>query len=310
VPRLLSGVGSNSRPGPEISQAIAAIALRQHGNVTRAQLVDLGLNDNAIAHRAARGLLHPVHRGVYAVGRPARMPLERAAAAVLACGPDAVLSHRSALTLWGIEREWRSPLHVSLIRGDRRPPGLSVHRPANLTRADVRFQLGIRVTSPARTLLDCAPELTRRALVRAVNDARLSRLLTPAQLDGVLARNPVHPGAARLRAVELPVRPTRSPFEDDFARFCEHHGLPAPQLNTTVHGYEVDAFFPEQRLIVELDGWDFHRTRQAFETDRERDAHMLAHGIVTVRITKERLRERPGPEAARLRALLAARLGG
>jgi hypothetical protein len=305
-------MGDNSPGGPVSShdQAIAAIAGRQFGNVTRAQLRALGLSDQGIKHRIAVGRLHRVHHGVYAVGRPARMPLERAAAAVLACGPHAALSHRSALTLWSMDRSWRTPLEVTIRSGDRRPPGIVVHRCRTVARNDVRTQLGIRATTPARTLLDCAPALTAHELARKVNDARRAGLLTPAAIDDILARNPTHPGARALAGVDREHAPTRSGWEDDFPGFCAHYGLPAPIPNAPLNGYEVDALFPEHRLIVELDGWDFHRSRQAFERDRERDAHALANRHVTIRITKERLRVDPDREAARLRAILASRLDG
>jgi very-short-patch-repair endonuclease len=101
--------------------------------------------------------------------------------------------------------------------------------------------------------------------------------------------------------------PTRSEFEDAFVPFCERFGLPEPQLNTTVAGYEVDAYFKQERLIVELDGWDFHNDRKAFEDDRDRDATMLALGIATVRITWERLKGEPEKEAVRLLRIIEMR---
>lgn len=228
-------MGSNSRLSPESPQALADLAARQHGNVTRAQLSALGFTDNAVAQRVATGHLHRVHRGVYAVGRPPAVPLERAAAAVLACGPTALLSHGSALTLWGVWKRWDVPLHVTVTRGDPRPPGIIVHRSRSLARPDLRRQLGIRVTSPARTLLDCAPTLSARGLTRAVDDARLARLVTPAQLAELVARNPTRPGVRSLRPLlDAPGNPTRSSLEDDFLAFCASHDLPRPALNTTV----------------------------------------------------------------------------
>ena len=143
--------------GPPADVAIARVAARQHGNITRAQLLSLGLARNAITYRVRIGRLYRVHRGVYAVGRPPRVPLERAAAAVLACGPGAALSDESAMCLWGLERRWPDTPHVTVPgERDRRPAGICVHRRGGLTRTDVRTQLGIRATSLARTLLDCA----------------------------------------------------------------------------------------------------------------------------------------------------------
>jgi putative AbiEi antitoxin of type IV toxin-antitoxin system/uncharacterized protein DUF559 len=303
-------VGEKSDPVGQISQALAALAAKQHGNVTRKQLLGLGMTRAQLYHAIDLGRLHPVHHGVYAVGRPARMPLERAAAAILACGPHALLSHHSALTLWGLAKGWTNPLHVTLARGDRRPPGLTTHRCRSLARQDIRRELGIRTTSPARTLLDCAPQMTAKALAKTVNEARLPGLLTPTAIDDVLTRNPLHPGAIALNAVDRDHNPTRSGWERDFLAFCARYGLPIPLINAPLNGYEVDALFPEHRLIVELDGWDYHQTRDAFEHDRERDAHALAAGLPTVRITKHRINTTPDREAARLRKILASRLDG
>ncbi|MGA2009200.1 MAG: DUF559 domain-containing protein, partial [Solirubrobacteraceae bacterium] len=146
-------------------------------------------------------------------------------------------------------------------------------------------------------------------LTRAVNDSRLQGILHVAQLTELLERCPSHPGARRLRAVADPdpgraTRPTRSAFEDRFLAFAAEYGLPAPMVNARVNGYEVDALFVDQRVIVELDGWDFHGGRAAFERDRERDAAALASGHRTLRVTWERLHDEPDREAARLKAIL------
>jgi hypothetical protein len=135
------------------------MAIRRHGNITHAQLIELGLTRSAIARRVSNGRLYRVHPGVYAVGRPPTTPLERASAAALACGPGASLSHASAMTLWGFWTRWDTPFEVTVIR-DRRPNGITVHRPSTLHRHDIRIQLGIRTTSPARTLFDITPRPT------------------------------------------------------------------------------------------------------------------------------------------------------
>jgi hypothetical protein len=290
-----------------VDVAIVALAGRQHGNVTRAQLLRLGLGRAAIAYRVRTGRLYRAHLGVFAVGRPPRTPLERAAAAVLACGAGAALSHESALTLWGFTQDWPTPWHVTAA-GHRRRPGIETHRASGLIRADLRTQLGIRVTSPARTVLDCAPRLPDKRLVRIVADGRRSGKLRVSELSDVARRFRHHPGAACLAPVlEAPGAPTRSEFEEAFIAFCRRFGLPAPIVNTVVCGHEADALFAASGLIVELDGWDFHRDRHVFESDRDRDADTLAGGLATVRITWERLTQAPDREAARLRMILAGR---
>jgi hypothetical protein len=299
--RRSTGVGNSLQTRQTSTEpAIARLADRQHGNVKREQLLRLGLNNDAIAHRR---WLHRVDRGVYSVGRPPKTALEWAAAAVLACGPDAVLSHRSALALWGLAK-WQRAIHVT-VPTDRRPKGLKVHRVKSLTGRDRRTHQGIRVTSPARALLDCAPGLTDKALTRAFNDGRRARLLSSNAIADVVERFPYHPGAGRLtRFVDVKGGPTRSEWEDAFPAFCRQYGLPEPLMSTGVAGYEVDALFVEEKVIVELDGWDFHSDREAFESDRDRDADTLAAGCHTVRITWERLHERPAEEAVRLHEIL------
>jgi Protein of unknown function (DUF559) len=274
--------------------------------VTRAQLLELGLGPEAIRSRIKLQRLILIHRGVYALGHAPEAPRDRAYAAVLACGPDGVLSHSSAASLWGIYDRWWMPFEV-IVTWDRRRPGIKAHQ-ANLARSDIRRHLGIRVTSPARTIFDIAPRLTDKALTRAVNELRIARRLTLDHLAELATRLPRHRGASRVRPlIEVPTGPTRSEFEDAFVAFTERFGLPRPEINARVAGYEVDALFPEQRVIVELDGYEFHGTRQAFEKDRERDAATLAAGFVTVRITWERLIRAPEPEAERLHAILASR---
>jgi hypothetical protein len=296
-------VGENSR----IALGIAQIAAGQQRNVTREQLLELGLYDEAIARRIRGGSLFRVHNGVYSVGCPPTTPLERAAAAVLACGPRAALGFGSALTLYGFWKRWDEPFEV-VVAGDRRPAGIRTHRMTGLLRRDIAVEQGITVTSPALTLLHCAPRMRPRSLMRAVNDWRRAEILTVEELADVVARFPLQPGAPLLRPqADHDQNPTRSGFEDDFLPFCERFGLPMPRTNIVLHGYEVDAYFEEAKLVVELDGWPFHNDRQAFEDDRERDATMLLHRIATIRITRRRLKDQPIREAARLHAILEAR---
>jgi hypothetical protein len=195
-------------------------------------------------------------------------------------------------------------MHVT-VPGQRRPAGITVHRCSRLLPRDTRTRQGIRVTSPARTLLDAAPTLSDKQLARAVNDLRHMKELRLTDLEDVVTRFTRHPGAARLRPfIHAKGGPTRSGWEDAFPAFCKRYGLPEPILNTEVAGHEADARFPGYKLIVELDGWEFHQSRQAFESDRDRDADALAAGHPTVRITWERIHDRGAAEAARLRRIL------
>lgn len=283
---------------------IATLAAKQFGYVTRAQLYGLGLPRRAIEFRIQVGRLIPVYRGVYAVGYVNRTPVAQAAAAVLACGEKAVLSHGSAASLWGFAKHWDEPFEVTA-PSIRVHEGIWVHRSRTLGRRDITRQLGIRVTSPARTVLDNAPGLTGKRLSRFVNDALRTPYLHPPDLADVLNRNPTHAGTKRLH--RFVHEPTNSPLEDDFLEFARRHGLPTPITNTHLLGYEIDVLYPRERVIVEIDGRGYHSDRDSFERDRKRDVVMLEAGIVTVRITDERMKQEPEQEASRLLAILAAR---
>jgi very-short-patch-repair endonuclease len=287
----------------EVTRAIVAVAMRQQNNVTRQQLLRAGLRPGAIHSRARRGVLYRVYPTIYSLGRPPQTHHEKASAAVLACGEGAALSHRSAMALWGLRKHWPASFEVITAR-HRRPKHIKVHRSRTLTRKDITRHFGIPVTTPARTLHDSAPNLSDAALTRAVNDALRSPYLTRSQLAEFLTR---HPNRRLQPFVETTDGPTRSQFEDAFIAFCKNHALPRPKVNTIVAGREADAYFEAEKLIVELDGWEFHSSHESFESDRERDANALEHGIGTVRLTWDRLLETPGHEAARLHKILQGR---
>jgi very-short-patch-repair endonuclease len=261
-------------------------ATTQHGLLTRAQLLQAGLTSEQIRRWAETGRLIRVHQGVYALGHLPPSPHAKTMAALLACGPHAVLSHRSAAQLWGLMR-YHGPIEVTAPT-KRSRPGVIVHRD-RLEETDVTCHWGLPTTTAARTLEDIARVLTRDSLTRAVNTARL---------NGHLSLDDLPP---RLRADQAP-RPTRSGFEDAFLRFVRRHRLPMPEVNAIVAGYEVDMLWRPQLLVAELDG---HQHDAQFESDREKDADLLAHGVRVIRVTYERFTERPGKEAARFRALLA-----
>jgi hypothetical protein len=287
-----------------VDREIAKLAICQHGNISRAQLLRLGLGTDVITRRCRTGMLYRVHQGVYAVGRPPKTPLERAAATVLACGPGAALCCQSAFTLWGFDKHWRFPLHVCS-PAKRTRPGIVTHRFPSLAKKDVRTQLGIRVTSPARTILDHAPNLNRQQLRLAMAAARRSGSLKPAAIQDILDRNPTHPGHTPLLQAFKGYQPTRSELENTFLDFCARYDFPTPTINHPNGRHELDATFPGHNVIIELDGWDFHQDRHSFESDRDRDATHLANGTPTIRITWERITETPAKEAARLTHILA-----
>jgi hypothetical protein len=206
-------------------------------------------------------------------------------------------------------KRWQLPMHV-MVPGDRRPSGVRVHRLRGLDARDIRTHHDLRVTSPARTLLDMARRMPDNSLKRRINEARRAEILTPADIEDVIERFPRHPGAKRLEPVlKIEGGPTRSEWEDAFPAFCEQYGLPEPTLSTWIAGHEADAVFPEEKIVVELDSWEFHKDHLAFETDRDKDVDRLVAGYVTVRITWPRIKFRSAREAARLHELVRQRRG-
>jgi very-short-patch-repair endonuclease len=286
-------------------RALADRAERQYGLLTRAQLLEAGVGAAAIRYRLETGRLHRVHRGVFAIGYRSLSPLATGMAAVLASGPDAVLSHRWAAALWEIGPSWRRPVDV-IAPHYRRLPGVSVHRSRTLQRSERTSYRGIPVTIPARTLIDLADLLKDDlALARVVNEALVKRRVRPEELAAMLDRATGRPAITRLRPfLDGTDAPTRSALEDAFLAFVQRHELPRPEVNQRVVRYEVDMLWRRQRLIVELDGRRFHDHPRSFESDRERDANLLAAGYRVVRVTWRRLMQQPEREAARLRALL------
>ena len=256
--------------------------------ITRAQLRELGFSDKGIEQRLARGRLHPVHRGVYAVGRPELTQLGRWMAAVLACGQGALLSHASGAALWGIRDGGADPIEVS-VPGDtpRRVPGLLVHRRSSLAARDAGVRYGIPVTDPVTMLIDIAAGLPRSELERAVNEADRLGLVDPESLRRALDETAPRPGVGRLRRLldRATFTLTRSELERRFLRIASAAGLPKPQTCVEVNGFEVDFYWRDLRLVVETDGLRYHRTPAQQARDRLRDQAHTAAGLTHLRFT-------------------------
>jgi very-short-patch-repair endonuclease len=271
-----------------------AIAGRQHGVITAAQLVRAGHTRAAIRHRVKNGWLRRLHRGVYLVG-PIEPPLARAMAATLACGDGALLSHYPAAVLWGLRPAPAGTMHVTVAGRHRDgPAGVTVHRVERLHPADATRRHGIPVTAPARVLLDIAAHVTPRELERATNEARTLRLVSDHSLNAQFARYPRHRGGNALRAAEsTEPRLTRSEAERRLLELIRAARLPEPETNVRLHGHEVDFHWPELDLVVEVDGYEFHSSRAAFERDRRRDAELHAHGVDVLRVTWAQIADEP-----------------
>ena len=282
---------TRKRAPASLDARIAALAARQHGVVSRAQLFALGARAHQIDDRVNAGRLVPLHRGVYAVGHAALRIEGRWLAAVLACGPGAVLSHRDAAALWELASAGTGQVHVSVPgrAGRRRRDGIVVHRPTSLPPEQATTRRGIPVTSPARTLVDFAEVSRRPALVRAVAQSEVVRVFDLTAVEEAIAAQPGRTGARRLARVlddqvgEVSV--TRSELEARFLDIAAAAGLPRPRVNAVVAGLEVDFLWATLGLVVETDGFRFHGTRSAFERDRERDAVLMAAGLRVLRFT-------------------------
>jgi very-short-patch-repair endonuclease len=291
-------------------RTIADLAGRQYGVVSRDQLRRHGIGDDVIDRRLAGGRLHAIHRGVYAVGHRVLGPHGRFLAAVLACGRDAVLSHASAAELWGLRRSGATVIDVSVpTAGGRSRPRLRIHRVPSLHASDCDVHRGIPVTSPARTLLDLAAVLDTRGLERALDRAEQLELTDYPALEALARARPGHHGAGELRRAlgthEAGTTLTKSELEELFLALCRRHGLPKPRVNSWLEAKQVDFLFPGHRLIVETDSWMHHRSREAFENDRARDALMARAGYRTLRFTYRQIERDPASVAATLRSQIS-----
>ena len=292
-----------------VDESIAALASRQHGVVSRAQLLALGLGIGAIKHRIALGRLQPLRHGVYAIGHRAVRREAWWMASVLASGPETVLSGRSAAALWSMRPTARAAIEVIAPRKVR-VRGIDA-RCISLPADEVTIERGIPGTTPARTLFDLAAVLPPHQLEAAFNEAEYRRLTSPVPLDALLARYPRRRGTDAIRRVLVNHRKngetrTRSDLERHFLALVDAYGLPRPKVNRTTDDGELDATWPEQRLVVECDGFAAHWTREAFERDRAKDRALQTAGWRVIRLTWRQLDEEPITIAKQLATLLAA----
>jgi very-short-patch-repair endonuclease len=274
-----------------LDRLIAEIADRNHGIVDVAELYALGASRTQITHRLGAWRLTPLHRGVYAFGHRRLTNKGIWLAAAKAIGPLAALSHTHAAALHGIRPPLLGRINVTVPgTGRRQRKGIRVHNAAHLASDQVTVVDRIPVTTVARTLSDLAGTVDTPALMRAIEAAEHRHLL---DVPSVLAVSAGRPGAERLRRLLAHETPhTRSDFEAALVALCDAYAIPRPLTNAAVHGYEVDAYWPDRKLAVELDSWEHHGTRHAFERDRERDAELHAHGIATLRFTYDQVTER------------------
>jgi very-short-patch-repair endonuclease/predicted transcriptional regulator of viral defense system len=296
-----------------VDALLAEVAERQHGLVTRTQLREWRIKTSAIDRRIRGGRLHPVHPGVYAVGHRVLSRQARWMAAVLACGPGAVLSHYSAAALWGMRGASGRAIEVTTPRKSR--SGGAIHRHFAVLPADeMTTERGIPVATVPRTLFDLAAVSSVDVVEHALRESEYLRLHDRLSLPDLLDRYPRRRGSPIIREclrrrAELPAGRARSWLEREFLQFLRHSGLSRPQLNVWLQvggkRIQVDCLWPG-RVVVELDGFAAHGTRTAFRADRVRDRKLRVAGYGVMRIAPEQLDEEPEEIASDLRALLHA----
>jgi hypothetical protein len=261
--------------------------------IARRQLLALGFSSREIERRIHRGRLHPVARGVYAVGRKELSRKGRWMAAILACGECACLSHRSAGALYGICDERYGVVEVSVRRkGKIERPGIRVRSRPSLPSQDVGTLDRIPITSPVQTMTDLATELPDRYLLRAVNEADQLKVVLADDLRASLDAYAGVPGAKRLVALldKDTFVLTREELERLFLPIAREVGLPLPITGEIVNGYEVDFFWPDLKLVVETDGLRYHRTPSAEAKDARRDQAHTAAGYARLRFTHHQIK--------------------
>jgi hypothetical protein len=314
--RHVPSVSRTLRDAPPREKAISRLAERQHGVVSLPQLQFVGLSASAVRQRVAAGRLVRLHRGVYAVGHARLTQRGRWMAAVLAYGPQARLSHRSAGALHGIRPDNRPRIDVTLPSRSARPrPGIHAHRSTTLTQADTTTIDAIPCTTLARTLLDLSEVIDRQRLKRAVDQAEVLRIFDLRAVEDVLSRAAGRHGAAVLQDVlaryDGPTLTERE-LEARFFGLCRAAGLPKPEVNEWIPldggvTYSPDFLWRAERLIAETDGWESHGTRKAFEHDRLRDRRLSVAGWTVVRFTWRDVEQEPAEVIETLAALRNAR---
>ena len=292
---------------------MARLAKRQYGVVSRQQLRELGMGEDAIQHRLATGRLHQLHKGVYAVGHQVIPREGRWLAAVFASGPDAVLSHLSAAALWMIRPNSRTRIDVTVSHRSRSSDRIRRH--ISQVPSDERTtEEGISVTTVPRTILDLAATESADIVENLLRESEYLQLSDRLSLPDLLQRYPGKRGTRKVhlalkRLHEEPEGRRRSRLEERFSPFLRLHTLPIPRFNDQIVLGDkrvcVDCHWPEVRQIVELDGWDGHSTRTAFREDRARDRRLVAAGYSVTHLTWNQLDDEAEAIASDLRVLLA-----
>jgi very-short-patch-repair endonuclease len=301
VPHILEVADSDAE------RALSALAGRQRGMITRAQLAALGIGPGAVAHRVARSRLHRQFRGVYLVGQPVAPVGGREVAALLSCRRPTILSHQSLVALAGLLPP-PEEVHLTAVSGHLRgQPGLRIHQTRTVRRAELVSWCGLPVTTPVRALIDLAAA-RHPAIERVVSDAHARGLVTPSGLQGALDQHRGQAGVPVLREIAGAERRgyTRSEHEQRLRQLCRAAGLPAPVTNRRVAGWEVDFLWPAHGVVVEVDTFRTHGSARQFQIDRRKQVALVAAGLAVLRYTGRALHGDPLPVIGSLGQTLGA----
>ncbi len=295
-----------TKSAPTLGGRVWKLAGRQHGMVSRQQLLALGFRSDAIRHRVANGRLHPKFRGVYAVGSPHITKRGWWMGAILRGGDGAFLSHFTAAELWEVIDHQRSRIHVSVPRGAcPRCSSLRIHRRCGLSSTEIIAVDGIPVTAPARTLLDLATMVGPAELEACINQADKRGLIDPVELRFYVATKGGEAGVRALRKIldQRTFRLTDSELERRFLRLVRHAGMDTPETGVHLNGFKTDFYWPDLGLVVETDGLRYHRTAAQQARDRSRDQAHSAAGLTPLRFTHAQVRFESASVIATLRAV-------
>lgn len=277
----------------QLDVRLANLAARQQGVVALWQLESLGFKRGAVTRRVRKHQLHRRYRGVYMVGHTRISVNGQWMAAVLACGPDAVLSHGDAAALWDLRPVPGGVIHVTA-PGKHSHRGVRCHTTSVPLAPQDRMRIdGIPVTSLSRTLLDIAGVLSHQRLRSTVEAAQRRGVLNVRDVTELLARCSGHRGSGKLRAVLAELHDeapwAQSEAELRMLELIREADLSEPQCNVIVEGVLVDFYWPQFRLVVEVDGYGYHRSKRSFEDDRRRDVKLAVARIRTARFTRDRI---------------------
>lgn len=283
--------------GEAAERVVGRLASRQRGVVKRAQLLAAGIGPGVVPRLIRTGVLRPIHRGVYIVGHLALAPHARETAAVMACGERSSISHRSAARMWGLLPDAPGEIDVTVVGSHCRPKqGVRLHRVVILDDRDLRRRHGLPITSPARTMIDLATDASDRELEDAVAEARAQRLIRNGELEAAVDRAGQRRGAARMRdflRAEGGPAITRSRAERQFRALLGQAQLPRPRPNVRIGRFTADFLWGPERVVLEVDSWQFHGHRRAFERDRRKDMALHDAGYHVIRITWRQFTEEP-----------------